>query len=609
MTRYLLGLAAGLLFLAACSDEPTFPTTENDSQRPGMAKMSDAAQPIDVTDRYIVVFKDNVGNVDNLVDEMTRGNGAQVHFRYKRVLKGFAATIPTQALEGIRHNPNVDYIESDGVASVDSQSNPPSWGLDRIDQHPLPLDNLYSYPNNGSGVTVYIIDTGIRLDHMEYASRVSSGWDFVDNDADASDCHGHGTHVAGTVGGSNVGVAKGVSLVAVRVMDCTGVGMWSAIIAGINWVVSTRSGPAVINLSIGGGYSSSLNTAVNNAVAAGVVCAVAAGNENVDASTKSPASAASALTVGATASNDSRSYFSNYGSVLDIFAPGSGIYSSTMTGQNTYASWSGTSMATPHVAGAAALYLSANPTATTSQVENALKSAATSGILTGIGTGSPNLLLFNMAASTPPPPPPSSTPPSAPSALNAAPTSTTSIAIDWNDNATDETGFSVERSPDGSSWAQIASVGANTTSYSNNGLSSGATYHYRVRAFNGVGNSAYSNAANATTPTPTYTYVHVSAASGSAWSNKNKWRATLDVTVVDASNQPVSGATVTVNWSGGASGSGTAVTGSNGTASVQTSMFNRNVSSVTMTVSDISGSGLIYSSSANTPSLPVTVVP
>lgn len=606
MTRYLFVLAAALFLFSACSDGPNLPSTENEMQNPGMNKVSDYHGALDAVDRYIVVFKDNVQNPHALVDELTRGNGARVHFRYDRVLKGFAATIPAQALEGIRHNPNVAYVESDGFAGIETQSNPPSWGLDRIDQAQLPLNSQYSYPNSGSGVTVYILDSGVRMDHVEFSSRVSSGYDFIDNDADASDCNGHGTHVAGTVGGTNVGVAKNVNLVSVRVLDCSGWGLWSQIIAGINWVVTNRTGPAVINMSISGNASLSVNTAVNNAVAAGVVCAVAAGNDNVDASTKSPASAADAITVGATTSGDARSSFSNYGSVLDIFAPGSSIYSSTMGGTNTYASWSGTSMATPHVAGAAALYLSANPNATPAQVIGALSGIAISGVLGGIGSGSPNLLLHNQVGGSGTPPPT----PSAPSSLMAGSTTTSSITLTWTDNSNDESGFYIERSLNGTSWTQIASVGINISSFLSSGLSSGTAYYFRVRAFNSGGTSAYSNTAGATTLSIPTVALHVSNATGYATILKGKWRGNLSVVVKDASNQTVSGATVTVSWSGGATGSGSAVTNSAGTAVIQTPLFNtRSVSSIAMTVANISGPGFIYNSAANTATLPVLVKP
>jgi len=603
MIRKLLIVFFGVLFVSACSDDHTGPLTgPPDGTNDGTLAKSETS--IDVEDSYIVVFKDVVDDPDRLVDELVRGNGSVVKFRYRHALKGFAAKIPPQAIEGIRRNPNVAYVEADGIVHAGTQYNPPSWGLDRIDQRNRPLDGIYDYPNTGSGVTVYIIDSGIRFDHQEYYGRAFSGWDFVDNDPDASDCRGHGTHVAGTVGGSTVGVAKNVTLVAVRVLDCNGSGSYSGVIAGIDWVTANRSLPAVANMSLGGGYSASLNQAVANSIASGVVYSVSAGNDNADACTKSPASAPAALTIAASTSSDARASYSNYGTCVDLFAPGSGIYSSTMNGTNTYASWSGTSMAAPHVAGVAALYLSANPNATPTQVEQSIKSGATSGVLTSIGSGSPNLLVYNMIVGSPP----QGTPPASPSGLNATAISSSEITLSWTDNSNDESGFHIEVSPDGSNWTQIASVGANVTSYSHGGLQASTSYHYRVRAYNTYGTSGYTNTAVATTQAlPSSTSVYVAVADGSAMiMNRNKWRGQLEVTIRDEHGQVVSGAIVYVSWSGGTSGSGTLSTNSAGTGVITTGMLNNN-QTVTMTVNDVTGTGIVYNSALNTAQLPVTI--
>ncbi len=671
--------AAALLF-AACSEGPEGPVASNEQSGPEVNTLHKADGAADLTDRYIVVFKDDVGNPKSMAAEMTRGKGITTHFTYQHAIKGFAATIPEQALEGIRHNPNVAYIEPDGlVYKTVTQYNPPSWGLDRIDERDLPMDSKYEYQNEGEGVNIYIIDTGIRFNHKEYNGRAFSGYDFVDNDNDASDCDGHGTHVAGTAAGENVGVAKKATLYAVRVLDCNGSGTYSGVIAGIDWVTQNHVKPAVANMSLGGGFSSSLNAAVNNSVSAGVVYAVSAGNSNSNACNYSPASASSALTVGSTTSSDARSYFSNYGSCVDIFAPGSGIYSSTMNTTSSYASWSGTSMASPHVAGVAALYLASNTNATPSAVESAIKNGASANKISNVGTGSPNLLLYSLIAA-----PVSSNPPAAPSGLSAAAVSTSQINLSWTDNANDEDGFYIERDA-GSGFQQIASVGANVTTYSNTGLTSNSTYSYRVRAWNSAGNSGYSNTASATTqqltapaaPTGLQTTivsagsvsltwtdnagsednyeVKRSADNGNTWSlltstlapnttnytdnsvsadsdyqyqvfatnsvgssgsniisvttptpsnvitiasitttsvgNRSQWRGEFTVTIVDGSNNPVSGATVSGNFSGGTTGPGSAVTGSNGQCTIPSDWMKKNIGSVTFTVTSVTKNG------------------
>jgi aqualysin 1 len=358
--------------------------------------------------RYIVVFKDGVpaGAVDAAIAEaevaaaaesLDAAGGRQsleLHYRYESALVGFAASMPASSLQALEKNPNVAYIEPDQVITLSATQSPATWGIDRIDQRSLPLSNSYTYNYTGSGVTAYIIDTGILYSHNEFGGRASFGYDaFGGNGAD---CNGHGTHVAGTVGGSVYGVAKSVTLKAVRVLDCGGSGTTSGVIAGVNWVASHHAAgaPAVANMSLGGGASSSLDTAVNNAINDGVTFAVAAGNSNRDACRYSPARVAAALTVGATTSSDARASYSNYGSCLDLFAPGSSITSAWYTSSTTTNTISGTSMATPHVAGVAALYLQANPGASPATVGSAIVNNATTGKVTSAGRNSPNRLLF-----------------------------------------------------------------------------------------------------------------------------------------------------------------------------------------------------------------------
>lgn len=340
-------------------------------------------------DDWIVVFKDATQDPPGLARRLVAANGGSIRFTYSHAIKGFAGNLPPQAIEAIQKSPNVAYVERDGVMTTTAVG---SWGLDRIDERDLVLDGVYAPGpgRDGSGVTAFIIDTGIEFGLGEYGNRASSGYDFVDDDADASDCHGHGTHVAGTVGSTTYGVAKNVSLVAVRVLNCQGSGSYSGVIAGINWVTANQAASSVANMSLGGGFSQAVNDAVNNSVTSGVVYAVSSGNSNTDACGQSPASAEKAITVNSSTSSDARSSFSNYGTCTDIFAPGSSITSTTMDGGT--ASWSGTSMASPHVAGVAALYLQDGTSA--ADVPAAMAERATRDKISNPGSGSPNLLLY-----------------------------------------------------------------------------------------------------------------------------------------------------------------------------------------------------------------------
>jgi len=367
-----------------------------------------------VPDEYIVVLQPGRGaNERRSASAEARASGGQVRHEYDAALNGFAARLPQQAVERLQRNPNVAYIEADQiVTSTDNQANPP-WGLDRIDQRALPLNGNYQYLQTGAGVKAYIIDTGIRVSHTQFGGRAVHGFDAIDGSLPADDCNGHGTHVAGTVGASVYGVAKAVTLVAVRVLNCAGSGTNSQVIAGINWVTSDHpaGAPAVANMSLGGGVSTALDTAVTNSINDGVTYAVSAGNGNVlglpvSACTQSPARLPAAITVSATGTNDAKASYANYGTCLDLFAPGNGILSSWSSSDTATNTISGTSMATPHVAGAAALYLQTSPTATPQQVRDQLVNTATPGVVTNPGAGSPNRLLYALGGSTPPPPPP-----------------------------------------------------------------------------------------------------------------------------------------------------------------------------------------------------------
>ncbi|UUZ73546.1 S8 family peptidase [Polaromonas sp. P1(28)-8] len=372
------------------------------------------AQSQPIPGRYIVVFWDSVNNPAAEAANLMRASGGQLHHTYSSAIKGFAANLPDAALQGIRSNPNVNYIEQDQTVSLSATEiqTGATWGLDRIDQHPLPLSTEYKYNYAGLGVNAFIIDTGIRATHSDFkqsadpnASRVLTGRNFVSgaNDTNTDDCNGHGTHVSGTVGGLTWGVAKAASLIPVRVLDCRGSGSWSGVIAGIDFAANSTLRPAVANMSLGGGASQAVDDAVAGAVSRGVTMVVAAGNSNANACNYSPARAPSAITVGATTSADARASYSNYGSCLDLFAPGSGITSAWNTSDTAPNTISGTSMASPHVAGVAALALAANTAASPWAVADFLtnNNNATIGKLTAIGDGSPDKLVYSLAANGP----------------------------------------------------------------------------------------------------------------------------------------------------------------------------------------------------------------
>lgn len=383
-------LAVTSIVLAACSE----PTAAPHAQAPQIDTPSFALGQADrIPGQYIVVFEDDVTDVPGLAQRLAAQHGAAVRYTYTSAIRGFAAGMPAQAAEAISRHPAVAYVEPDQVMTATVTQSSAVWGLDRIDQRSLPLSGTYQYTYTATSVRAYIIDTGLDVNHAQFEGRAQNVYDAFGGSG--NDCNGHGTHVGGTVGGKTYGVAKKVMLRGVRVLDCNGSGSTSGIIAAVDWVRANHIKPAVANMSLGGGYSSSLNTAVNNLSGAGVFVAVAAGNSNADACNYSPASAAYVTSVAASTSSDYKASYSNYGSCVELYAPGSGIKSAWIgSGTTETNTINGTSMASPHVAGVAALYKANFGDKAWSTINSWIINNSTTGRILSNPSGTPNRLLF-----------------------------------------------------------------------------------------------------------------------------------------------------------------------------------------------------------------------
>ena len=446
--RPLALLVAVFVALSGCSEEALTGPVAADAVAPTAAASAKKERPAPIEGQYIVVLDASVADVPAVAQRLARDNGGELFATYQNAIKGFAVkNLPARAVDALRKSPYVRLVEQDQVASITAtQQNPPAWGLDRIDAR-TGLDNAYTYNATGAGVNVYVIDTGIDPSHPEFEGRATAAYDVFNDGQNGIDCEGHGTHVSGTVGSKSYGVAKSANLFGVRVLDCEGSGSNSGVIAGIDWVAANAQKPAAANMSLGGGFSQAVNDAVENLVASGVPTAVAAGNGffgifSEDACDKSPASAPSALTVSITDRNDSKVSWGNYGACVDLFAPGAGILS-TIPGGGT-ATYSGTSMSSPHVAGALALYLEGSPNATSAQANQAILDATTTGAVSN-REGTVDRLLYTLdfaaGGGTEPPPP----------AENQAPTaaftaSCAGLTCDFTDGSSDSDGTVASRS-------------------------------------------------------------------------------------------------------------------------------------------------------------------
>jgi subtilisin family serine protease len=546
------------------------------------------------TGSWIVTLRDGV-DPSSTASAIERSHGGQVRFVYEHALNGFSFRGSEAAASALARNPNVTRVEPNAEVWLDATQTNATWGLDRVDQRNLPLSGTYSYERTGAGVTAYVIDSGIRFSHSEFAGRAVHGADFVGDGQNGNDCNGHGTHVAGTIAGSTYGVAKNASLVSVRVFGCSGGSAWDVIIAGIDWVIQHHTGgPAVANMSLGGGGSTSVDTATNNLINDGVATAVAAGNGNVagrqaDACNYSPARVPNAMTISATNSSDQKPSWANYGTCVDWFAPGVTITSAWYTSNTATNTISGTSMATPHTAGVAALYLEANPGHSPLQVRDAIYAATTKGVVSSSSTANNHLLYSGFVGGTPGDSPPTV------AITSPAEGATLSGATMLVASASDDVGVTQVAFYHGSTHigTDTSSSGGWSVTWNTTTLADGP-YMLTARATDTAGQTTTSASVGVTVANSsgggddgTFSL----ALNGSASNQGSTWTATVTITATDSTGAPVVGVTVNGTWAGGTNDS--CLTAASGSCTVSRSQAKR-VGSVTYTVTSASHQDLDY---------------
>ena len=452
---------------------------------------------------YIVVMRSS-DDLDVEEAEIAK-SGGRTEKRFSRAINALSVKVKHSEAARIRNNPKVLFVELDQpVYALDTQNPTPSWGLDRIDQRALPLNSTFTATAKGAGVDAYIVDTGILSTHTDFTGRMGGGFSSINDGNGTNDCNGHGTHVAGTTAGTTYGIAKSATLIPVRVLDCLGSGTNSGVIAGLDWIIShhTAGTPAVANMSLGGGASAALDLAVQNVINDGVVMAVAAGNDGLNACNYSPARAVNAITVGSTTTTDARSSFSNTGTCVDIFAPGSLITSSWIGSSTAITTISGTSMASPHVAGVAAVLIGRYPTSTPAEIATMLRTSATPNVVTSAGTGSPNYLLYLDPLGGPIVAPPPVTPvaPSAPTGITITPSSG-SLSVRFTAGAAGTSPITSYKYSvnGGTTWAP-RQTGTTASPIVITGLTNGTTYSVSIRAVSLAGDGAASTAVSVTIP-------------------------------------------------------------------------------------------------------------